>query len=109
MPYIKAHPFGYKKPNQTRTKQEACRNIQCTRVQTVTMTIPVDVPIYNKEGIRIGSVRTVHTQTKTIYHSDISHKSGYTLAESYWNSVLNSNGYGAFQNKYRKKAKSLAD
>lgn len=109
MPYIKAHPFGYKKANHTRTKQEACRNTLCTRVQTVTMTIPVDYPVYDKEGKQIGSIRTTHTQIKTIYHTDISHKSGYTLAEAYWNSVLNSPNYGAFMNKFHKKANNLAD
>lgn len=109
MPYIKAHPFGYQKAKQTRTKKEACRNIQCTRVQTVIMTIPIDVSIYNKKGDYIGSVRHIHKQIKTIYHSDISHKSGYTLAESYWNSVLNSPNYGVYTNKFHKKDKSLAD
>ena len=109
MPYIKAHPFGYKKANQTLTKKEACRNTLCTHVQTVMMTIPVEYPIYDKEGKEIGSIRTTHEQIKTIYHTDISHKSGYTLAEAYWNSVLNSPNYETFMNKYRKKANSLAD
>lgn len=108
MPYIKVHPFGYK-PKRTYTKKEACNHVQCTRVQTIVMINPIDVPIYNKDGIRISSVTTKHTRIKTIYHKDISHKSGYTLSESYWNSVLNSPNYGAYMNKFRKRNTSLAD
>lgn len=107
--YAKAHPFGYTKQKTNKSKRVQCRNIQCTRVQTITMTVPVIYPVYNSQGKRIGSVQTTHTQTKNIYHTDISHKSGYTLAESYWNSVLNSNGYGAFQNKHRKKNSNIGE
>jgi len=86
--YAKAHPFGYIKQKTNKSKRVQCRNIQCTRVQT----------IYIGNG-----------QVKTIFHSDISHKSGYTLAESYWNSVLNSPNYGVFMNKFHKKDKNLTD
>ena len=109
MPYIIAHPIGYQKLKRTYTKKESCRNVQCTRVQTIVMTTPVSIPLYDKKGNRIGSVEHIHKQIKTIYHKDISHKSGYTLAEAYWNSVLNSPNYGVFTNKYRKRSVSLAD
>ena len=107
--YIHAHPFGYTKQKTNRSKRIQCRNTQCTRVQTIIMSVPMIYPVYDNQGHRIGSVETTHTQTKNVYHTDISHKHGYTLAESYWNSVVNSPNYGAFTNKFRKKDKSLAD
>lgn len=107
--YAKAHPFGYIKQRTNKSKRVQCNGTQCTRVQTITMVVPVIYPIYDNKGNQINTVQTTHIQTKNIYHTDISHKSGYTLAEIYYNSVLNSEYYNAFQNKYSKKNKNLTD
>lgn len=80
--HIKIHPFDYKHQKTFKSKKVQCRGVQCTRVQTISLN---------------------NGQTKTIYHSDKSYKSGRTFAEIYWDSVLNSPNFTAYQNKFRKK------
>lgn len=103
MSYIKAHSFGYQKSKTNKDKRTQCRNAQCTRVQIIKIKVPTEYPIYDKFGNIVGSVTHVHVHTKTIYHTDKSYKSGRTFAEVYWDSVLNSPNFTAYQNKFRKK------
>lgn len=104
---IKVHPIGYI-PIKGKRIQNVSNGRYIRRHQTITQEIDVDLPIYDKQGNPTGNyVHTKHIQTKTIYHTEPSVKRGKTLGEIYWDSVLNSPNYIAYQNKFRKRKKTL--
>ena len=105
---IKVHPIGYVAQHNKRKKVQ-CNGNQCTHIQKIKMVNTYDVPVYDKNHKEIGTIRCQNVQMKTIYHTDFFFFFLRTLAQIYWDSVLNSGNYEAYQNKFRKREKSLND